>query len=144
MKITSDVDERRLRGVGSLSQQVSQRGMFLPVTSVLGGHVIIMLNDSGEDREIDACISSQIQFYLEVERNFFLSSSLSFSLYSHFSLVEIRGLLSGVDTSPHMCFLHNDPRSIIDSFRKIVRRVRLKNCLPSFRYFFFVLFNLTK
>lgn len=79
MKITSDVGERRLRGVGSLSQQVSQRGMFLPVTSVLGGHVIIMLNDSGEDREIDACISSQIQFYLEVERNFFLSSSLSFS-----------------------------------------------------------------
>lgn len=90
MKITSDVGERRLREVGSLSQQVSQRGMFLPVTSVLGGHVIIMLNDSGEDREIDACISSQIQFYLEVERNFFLSSSLSFSLYSHFSLLEIR------------------------------------------------------
>lgn len=108
MKITSDVGERRLRGVGSLPQQVSQRGMFLPVTSVLGGHVIIMLNDSGEDREIDACISSQIQFYLEVERNFFLSSSLSFSLYSHFSLLEIRGLVSGVDTSPHMCFLHND------------------------------------
>lgn len=83
MKIKSDVGERRLRGVGSLSQQVSQRGMFLPVTSVLGGHVIIMLNDSGEDREIDACISSQIQFYLEVERNFFLSfflPSLSFSL----------------------------------------------------------------
>lgn len=79
MKITSDVGERRLRGVGSLSQQVSQRGMFLPVTSVLGGHVIIMLNDSGEDREIDACISSQIQFYLQVERNFFLSSSLSLS-----------------------------------------------------------------
>lgn len=79
MKITSDVGERRLRGVGSLSQQVSQRGMFLPVTSVLGGHVIIMLNDSGENREIDACISSQIQFYLQVERNFFLSSSLSLS-----------------------------------------------------------------
>lgn len=94
MKITSDVGERRLRGVGSLSQQVSQRGMFLPVTSVLGGHVIIMLNDSGEDREIDACISSQIQFYLEVERNFFLFFFLpSFSLYSHFSLVEIRGLV---------------------------------------------------
>lgn len=80
MKITSDVGERRLRGVGSLSQQVSQRGMFLPVTSVLGGHVIIMLNDSGEDREIDACIRSQIQFYLQVERNFFLSSSSSLSL----------------------------------------------------------------
>lgn len=136
MKITSDVGERRLRGVGSLSQQVSQRGMFLPVTSVLGGHVIIMLNDSGEDREIDACISSQIQFYLEVERNFFLSSSLSFSLYSHFSLLEIRRLVSGVDTSPHMCFLHNDPRSIIDSFRKIVR---LKNCLPSFHHSFWTI-----
>lgn len=123
MKIKSDVGERRLRGVGSLSQQVSQRGMFLPVTSVLGGHVIIMLNDSGEDREIDACISSQIQFYLEVERNFFLSfflPSLSFS----FSTPTFRSWrfvvsLSGVDTD--MCFLHNDPfRSIIDSFRKTV------------------------
>lgn len=112
--------------------------MFLPVTSVLGGHVIIMLNDSGENREIDACISSQIQFYLQVERNFFLSSSsslsLSLSLYSHFSLVDIPDLVSGVDTT---CFLHNDPRSIIDSFRKIVRKsVRLKNCFPSFHYSF--------
>ena len=67
-------------------------------------------------------LASAARYYSPIwkwSRNLFFLPLFLFLSGQSRVLFSIQGSLSSVDTSLHARFLHNDPRSIIDSFRKI-------------------------
>lgn len=116
MKITSDVGERKLRGVRSLATGLVVCSYLLRVFSGASRHYNVKRFGRGSSVQCSQQLPDTVLSISGAEIcSFFSFSSITPMFYSN------GGSLSSVDTSLRAPFLHNVLlRSIIDSFRKFL------------------------